>query len=119
MVGTVQVEYSSILSMITQHPRGKLSEWVIPFYGNKAIKMPCFKLTAGRMHIRLMDMPKMYFKVQTVRPAKGQYQVNTTAIWESVLGEVNGNILKFLSLKELFRFKEISKSAKTAVESEK
>jgi hypothetical protein len=33
--------------------------------------------------------------------------------------EVNGNILMFLSAKDLFRFKSVSKSAKSTVKSEK
>jgi hypothetical protein len=43
----------------------------------------------------------------------------TTAIWESIPGELNGNILKFFSAKELVRFKMVCKNAKSAVESEK
>jgi hypothetical protein len=59
------------------------------------------------------------FEVQDVRPVKGQYHLNRTAIWESIPGEHNGNVLKFLSAKELVRFKSICKNAKSAVKSEK
>jgi hypothetical protein len=61
----------------------------------------------------------VHFKVQNMRPAKGQYQVSMTEIWESVPGEVNGDILEFLNGKELFQFKAVSKSANSIVESEK
>jgi hypothetical protein len=78
-----------------------------------------FELTAGYTCIWLIETPKTYFKVQNVRPAQGQYQVSSTAIWELVTREVNGNILRFLSKKELFRFKAVSKSIKSIVKSEK
>ena len=51
----------------------------------------------------LVINPLRHFGVPDVRPVEGQYHVNTTAIWESILGELNGNILKFLSAKELVR----------------
>ncbi len=47
------------------------------------------------------------FEVQEVRPVKGQYCVNATAIWESIPRELNGYVLKFLSAKELVGFKSI------------
>jgi hypothetical protein len=45
--------------------------------------------------------------------------VNATAIWELIPKELNGNVLKFLSAKELVGFKSICKNAKSAVKSEK
>ena len=54
-----------------------------------------------------------------VRPVEGQYHVNTTSIWELIPRELNGNILKFFSAKEVVRFKMGCKNAKSAVESEK
>jgi hypothetical protein len=67
----------------------------------------------------LVVIPIKHFEVQDMRPIKGQYHVNLTTIWGSILGELNGNVLKFLSAKELFRFKSICKNAKSAVKSEK
>jgi hypothetical protein len=49
----------------------------------------------------LVIIPIKCFEVQEVRPAKGQYHVNATAIWGSIPGELNKNVLKFLSAKEL------------------
>ncbi len=45
--------------------------------------------------------------------------MNATAIWGLIPRELNGNVLKFLSAKELVGFKSVSKNAKSAVESEK
>ncbi len=45
--------------------------------------------------------------------------MNATAIWGLVPGELNGNVLKFLSAKELAGFKSICKNAKSTMESEK
>jgi hypothetical protein len=42
-----------------------------------------------------------------------------TAIWGSIPRELNKNILKFLSAKDLVRFKSVCKNAKSAVKSEK
>ena len=72
--------------------------------------------TGSRM---LVIIPLRRFGVPDVRPVEGQYHENTTAIWESIPGELNGNILKLLSAKELVRFKIVCKDAKSAVESEK
>jgi hypothetical protein len=63
--------------------------------------MARFKLTGGSKHICLANLPRTYSKVQGVRPIKGQYQVSVTAIRELITGEINGNILKILSGKEL------------------
>ncbi len=63
-------------------------------------------------------MPVMYFEVQNMRPIEGQYQVSTMVIWSLVPGELNGNILKFLSKKELIGFKLVSKSTKSAIKGE-
>jgi hypothetical protein len=52
-------------------------------------------------------IPIKPFEVQDMRPVKGQYHVNATAIWESLPGELNGNVLKFLSAKELVGFKSV------------
>jgi hypothetical protein len=64
-------------------------------------------------------IPIKCFEVQDVRPDKGQYQVNATAIWELIPGKLNGNVLKFLSAKELVRLKSVCKNAKSIVKSEK
>jgi hypothetical protein len=56
---------------------------------------------------------------QNVRLDEGQYDVGRTAIWLSVPGELNGDILKFLSKKALIGFKSVSKSTKSAVKIEK
>jgi hypothetical protein len=45
--------------------------------------------------------------------------VITMAIWELVPREIYGNILKFLSGKDLTGFKAVSKSNKSAIKSEK
>ncbi len=45
--------------------------------------------------------------------------MNATAIWELIPGELNGNVLKFLSEKELVGLKSVCKNAKSAVGSEK
>ncbi len=44
--------------------------------------------------------------------------MNATAIWELISRELNGNVLKFLSAKELVRFKSICKNAKSSIKSE-
>ncbi len=54
-----------------------------------------------------------------MRPVEGQYHVSAMVIWSSVPGEQIGNILKFLSGKELIGFKSVSKSTKSAVKCEK
>jgi hypothetical protein len=64
-------------------------------------------------------IPINHFEVQDVRPVEGQYHVNATAMWGSIPRELNRNVLKFLSTKELVRFKSICKNAKSAVESKK
>ncbi len=45
--------------------------------------------------------------------------MSATVNWLPVPGDLNGNILKFLSGKELIGFKSVSKSTKSAVENEK
>jgi hypothetical protein len=45
--------------------------------------------------------------------------VNVTAIRGLIPRELNGNVLKFLSAKELFGFKRVCNNAKSAIESEK
>jgi hypothetical protein len=67
----------------------------------------------------MVDLSRMYFEVQDVRPVKGQYQVSVTALWKLIPREISGNILKFLGGKELIRFKAVSKSAKSAIKDEK
>jgi hypothetical protein len=67
----------------------------------------------------LVIIPIKRFEVQDVRPIKGQYHVNPTAIWGLIPEELNGNVLKFLSTKELVGFKSICKNTKSAVKSEK
>jgi hypothetical protein len=64
-------------------------------------------------------IPIKLFEVQDMRPIEGQYHVNPTAIWGSIPGELNRNVLKFLSAKELVGFKSDCKNAKSTVESEK
>jgi hypothetical protein len=64
-------------------------------------------------------IPIKCFEVQDVRPVEGQYHVNTTSIWESVPGELNGSVLKFLSAKELVGLKSVCKNAKSAIKCEK
>ncbi len=82
--------------------------------------MAQYKPNAGRKFLQLVNMPVTYFEVQNMRPVKGQYlQVSATAIWLLVPGEPNGNILKFLSGKELIGFKLVSKSTKSGIEGEK
>jgi hypothetical protein len=75
----------------------------------------------GVIAIELVNniIPIKCFEVQNVRPIEGQYQVNLTAIWGSVPGELNKNVLKFLSAKELVGFKSICKNAKSTIKSEK
>jgi hypothetical protein len=63
--------------------------------------MAQFKLTSGRKRICPVNLLRMYFKVQDMRSVKGQHQVSTMAIWESVPREINVNIPKFLNGKEL------------------
>jgi hypothetical protein len=63
-------------------------------------------------------MPVAYFEVQNMRPFKGQYHMSAMVIWSLVPGELNGNILKFLSVRTI-RFKLVSKRAKSAVKGEK
>jgi hypothetical protein len=58
------------------------------------------------------------FEVQDVRPVKGQYHVNVTAVWESIPRELNRNVLKFLSAKELVGLKSVCMN-KSAAKSEK
>ncbi len=79
----------------------------IPFCGVKAIE------------IVLVVIPIKCFEVQDVRPIKGQYHVNVTAIWKSIPGELNGNVIKFLSTKKLLGFKSVCKNAKSSIESGK
>jgi hypothetical protein len=67
----------------------------------------------------LVVIPIMCFEVKDVRPVEGQYHVNATVIWRLIPGELNRNVLKFLSAKELVRFKSICKNAKSAIDSEK
>jgi hypothetical protein len=64
-------------------------------------------------------IPIKRFEVQDVRPIEGQYHVNTTAIWGLIPRELNGNVLNFLSTKELVRFESICKNAKSTIKSEK
>jgi hypothetical protein len=67
----------------------------------------------------VVGIPNKCFEVQDARPVKGQYHVNATAIWKSIPGELNGNVLKFLSTKELVGLKSVCKIAKSAIKSEK
>jgi hypothetical protein len=53
------------------------------------------------IEMALVVIPIKCFELQDVRPIKGQYHVKATAIWESIPRELNGNVLKFLSAKEL------------------
>ncbi len=53
-----------------------------------------------------------------MRPVEGQYDVSPTAIWLLVSRVLNGNIWKFLNGEELIGFKSVSKSTKSAIESE-
>ena len=62
----------------------------------------------------LVVIPIMCFEVKDVRPVEGQYHVNATVIWRLIPGELNRNVLKFLSAKELVGFKNIRKNAKSA-----
>jgi hypothetical protein len=59
------------------------------FYGVNAIEMVA------------VIIPIKRFEVQGVRPVEGPYHVNATAICELIPRELNGNVLKFLSAKEL------------------
>jgi hypothetical protein len=61
----------------------------------------------------------MRFEVQDGKPVEGQYHVNATAIWESIPRELNRDVLRFLSAKELGEFKRVCKNAKSNVKSEK
>ncbi len=54
-----------------------------------------------------------------MRPVKRQYDMSTMTIWLLVPGELNGNILKLLSRKELIGIKSASKSTKSTIKSEK
>ncbi len=67
----------------------------------------------------LVIIPFKCFEVQDMRPVKGQYHVNATAMWGSIPRKLNGNVLKFLSAKELVGFKSICKNDKSAIKSEK
>ena len=64
-------------------------------------------------------IPLRHFRVPDVRSVEGQFHVNMTVNWEPIPGELNGNVLKFLSAKELAGFKIVCKNAKSAAESEK
>jgi hypothetical protein len=64
-------------------------------------------------------IPIKRVEVQDVRPIEGQYHVNAAAIWGLIHEELNGNVLKFLSPKELVGLKSVCKNAKSAVKSEK
>jgi hypothetical protein len=81
--------------------------------------MDQYKPTAGRKIGQLADFLRAYFEIQNVRSVEVQYEVRVTAIWSSVHGELNGNILQFLSRKELIGFKSVSKSTKRAVKNKK
>jgi hypothetical protein len=63
--------------------------------------------------------PIKSFEIQDVRPVEGQYHVNVTVIWKWIPGELKKNVLKFLSAKELAGLKNVCKSARSAVKSEK
>jgi hypothetical protein len=67
----------------------------------------------------LVIIPIKHFEVQDVKPIEGQYHVKVTAIWGLIPEELDGNVLKFLSTKELVGFKSICKNTKSAVKSEK
>jgi hypothetical protein len=67
----------------------------------------------------LIVIPIKHFEVQDAMPIEGQYHMNATAIWGSIPGELNGNVLKFLSANELDGFKSICKKAKSTIKSEK
>ena len=65
-------------------------------------------LSSGRSQDTLNAGSKMlviislrHFGVPDMRPVEDQYPVNKTAIWESIPRELSGNVLNFLSVKEL------------------
>jgi hypothetical protein len=64
-------------------------------------------------------IPIKHFKVQDMRPVKGQYHVNATDIWGLIPRKLNRNVLQFLSAKELVGFKSVCKNAKSTIEGEK
>ncbi len=77
------------------------------FYGVNAIKM---------VAVIILIKP---FEVQDMWPVKDQYHMNAPAIWELIPGELNENVLKFLSAKELVGFKSVCKNAKSTVKNDK
>jgi hypothetical protein len=83
------------------------AQYPLDFYGVSTIEMV------------LIIIPIKRFEVQGMRPVKGQYHVKANTIWGLIPGELNRNVLKFLSAKELVGFKSICKNAKSAIESEK
>ncbi len=74
----------------------------------------CQRYWNGTCHI-----PIKCFEVQDVRPVEGKYHMNETAIWGSIPGELNENVLNFLSAKESVGIKRVCKNAKNAGKSEK
>jgi hypothetical protein len=64
-------------------------------------------------------IPIKHSEFKDVMPVKGRYHVNVTAIWELIPKELNGNVLKFLSTRELVVLQSVCKNAKSTIESEK
>jgi hypothetical protein len=51
------------------------------------------------IEIVLIVIPIKHFEVQDMRPIKGQYHLNATAMWGLIPGELNRNVLKLLRTK--------------------
>jgi hypothetical protein len=99
--------------MISYHSTGRNHQQM------HTAQSPLDLYAVSAIEIVLIVIPIKRFEVQDARPVKGQYQVNTTAIWGLIPRELNGNVLKFLSAKELVGFKSVCKNAKRAIRSEK
>ncbi len=76
-----------------------------------------FRPVVKRKQLQLVNLPRTYFEVEDVRLAEGQGQdqMSQAVIWKMLPREINTNVLKFLSGKELGTFKVISKGAESSV----
>jgi hypothetical protein len=70
---------------------------------------------------QLINFPRTYFKVEDVRPSEDQGQANSEAIFAStpggilIPGELNQNILQFLTGRDLLRAAKVSKTIERVV----
>ena len=75
----------------------------------------------GRDHPRrqLINLPRTYFKVEDVRPRESEGQADSVPIFVSkgttIPGELNQNILKFLTGKDLLKGAKVSKTVERVI----